>query len=133
MVNTQSCTGSRPLRTADHVDSGERRDQAVKRTGAGPAAGVIPSWASGLATAEDQIHMMSPNQPGWGPYDRGVINLVHEFAHCVLIHLNRTIPNVGKTALATPTAVALSSARRVFISGLLSDPTTTSTNPWTSI
>jgi hypothetical protein len=58
-----------------------------------PVAGVVPDWASGLATAQDQIHLMSPNAPAWGPYDRMVSNLVHEFAHCVSMHINTRIPN----------------------------------------
>jgi hypothetical protein len=59
--------------------------------GAGPNAGVIPAWATGLATAVDQVHMMSPAVAG--PYDRALSNLVHEFAHCVSIKLRPSIPN----------------------------------------
>jgi len=59
--------------------------------GAGRSAGVIPSWATGLATAVDQVHMMSPAVAG--PYDRALSNLVHEFAHCVSIRVRPTIPN----------------------------------------
>ena len=69
---------------ADHRDL----EQAVA-----PVAGAIPSWASGLATAQDQIHLMSPNHPAYAPYPRMVSNLVHEFAHCVSIHVNPRIPN----------------------------------------
>src|SRR4051812_40988484 len=29
----------------------------------------VPSWASGLATSQTQIHLMSPNLPQWGSYD----------------------------------------------------------------
>jgi hypothetical protein len=36
---------------------------------------------------------MSPNAPAWGPFDRMVSNLLHEFAHCVTLHLNPTIAN----------------------------------------
>lgn len=56
-------------------------------------AGVVPSWAAGLVTARDQIHLMSPNLPMWGPYDRAVTNLVHEFAHCVSLQINGGIAN----------------------------------------
>ena len=59
--------------------------------GAGPSAGPIPAWATGLVTAEDQIHLLSPAVAG--PYDRAVVNLVHEFAHCVSLRLNRRIAN----------------------------------------
>ena len=36
---------------------------------------------------------MSPNHPAYAPFDRMVVNLVHEFAHCVSIHINPRIPN----------------------------------------
>lgn len=55
--------------------------------------GVVPAFASGLVTAENQIHLMSPNAPAWGPYDRMISNLVHEFAHCVSMHVNPRIAN----------------------------------------
>ena len=58
-----------------------------------PQVGSIPSWASGLATAADQIHLMSPNHPDYAPFTRMVTNLVHEFAHCVSIRVNPRIPN----------------------------------------
>jgi len=56
-------------------------------------AGPIPSWASGLATAPDQIHLMSPNHPAYAPFDRMLSNIVHEFAHCVSMRANPRIPN----------------------------------------
>lgn len=56
-------------------------------------AGVIPALASGLVTSESAIHMMSPNAPGWGPVDLVAVNVVHEFAHCVSLHLNPRIAN----------------------------------------
>jgi hypothetical protein len=56
-------------------------------------AGVIPASASGLVTSESRIHLMSPNAPAWGPFDRMVSNLVHEFAHCVSLRLNPRIAN----------------------------------------
>lgn len=59
--------------------------------GAGPTAGPIPAWATGLVTAEDQIHLISPAAAG--PYDRAITNLIHEFAHCVSLRANRTIAN----------------------------------------
>ncbi|MEO5895986.1 MAG: hypothetical protein ABIS06_09820 [Vicinamibacterales bacterium] len=59
--------------------------------GAGPNAGVIPTWATGLATGVSQVHMLSPSIAG--SYDQAVSNLIHEFAHCVSIRVNRTIPN----------------------------------------
>lgn len=68
-------------------------DHAALVAATSPIAGTVPSWASGLATAQDQIHMMSPNAPGWTTSDRTMSNLVHEFAHCVSMHLNSRIPN----------------------------------------
>ena len=59
--------------------------------GAGPSAGPIPAWATGLVTAEDQIHLLSPAVAG--PYERALSNLVHEFAHCVSLRVNRSIAN----------------------------------------
>ena len=56
-------------------------------------AGPIPSWTSGLATAQDQIHLMSPNHPAYAPFDRMLSNIVHEFAHCVSMRVNPRIPN----------------------------------------
>ena len=56
-------------------------------------AGPIPSWASGLATAQDRIHLMSPNHPAYAPFERMLSNIVHEFAHCVSMRVNPRIPN----------------------------------------
>jgi len=36
---------------------------------------------------------MSPAAAGWGPLDRTSSNLVHEFAHCVSLHVNPRIAN----------------------------------------
>jgi hypothetical protein len=52
----------------------------------------LPSWAIGLATAQDQIHLMSPNFTGYS-FEYMITNLIHEFAHCVSIHINSTIPD----------------------------------------
>ena len=68
-------------------------DHAALVAATSPVAGTVPSWAAGLAIAQDQIHLMSPNAPGWATYDRMMSNLVHEFAHCVSMHLNARIPN----------------------------------------
>lgn len=68
-------------------------DHAALAAATQPVAGVVPSWAAGLATARDQIHLMSPNLPMWGPYDRAVTNLVHEFAHCVSLQINGRVAN----------------------------------------
>jgi hypothetical protein len=52
----------------------------------------LPSWAIGLATAEDQIHMLSPNDPNYD-FQYMFTNIVHEFAHCVSWHMNSSIGN----------------------------------------
>src|SRR4030095_10205454 len=52
----------------------------------------LPSWAVGLATAEDEIHMISPNDTMQN-FENMISNLVHEFVHCVTLHINATIGN----------------------------------------
>jgi hypothetical protein len=68
-------------------------DHAAMAAATRAVAGVVPPWASGLVTSQSEIHMMSLNAPGWGPYDRRLSGLVHEFAHCVSMRLNPAIPN----------------------------------------
>ena len=68
-------------------------DHQALEAAVAPLVGTIPSWASGLATAVDQIHLMSPNHPAYAPLDRMLSNLVHEFAHCASIRVNARIPN----------------------------------------
>jgi hypothetical protein len=68
-------------------------DHAAMAAATQATAGVIPAFASGLVTAENQIHLMSPNAPAWGPFDRMLSNLVHEFAHCVSLRVNPRVAN----------------------------------------
>jgi hypothetical protein len=68
-------------------------DHAAMVAATQAVADFIPASASGLVTAEDQIHLMSPNAPAWGPFDRMLSNLVHELAHCVSLHVNPRIAN----------------------------------------
>ena len=68
-------------------------DHAALEAATRAIAGVVPPWTAGLVTSESQIHMMSPSIAGWGPLDRMVVNLVHEFAHCVSLHVNPRIAN----------------------------------------
>jgi hypothetical protein len=68
-------------------------DQAALRAAMRPLFGALPSFAIGLATSSTEIHLVSPNQPAVAPYSVMVSNLVHEFAHCVSLHLNPTIAN----------------------------------------
>ena len=69
------------------------QDHASLQTAVRAAAGTIPSWASGLVIAVDQIHMMSFGLPVWGPYAQRVSDLVHEFAHAVSMKLSPDIAN----------------------------------------
>jgi hypothetical protein len=47
-----------------------------------------PAWLVGAATARDQIHMMSPNAPNLNrAFEEMLTILVHEFTHCVSLHL----------------------------------------------
>lgn len=63
-------------------------DHAALEAAAAPV--YVPAWAVGLATAENRILYMSPNlNPA--SYDTG--GLVHEFSHCVSMHLNAAIAN----------------------------------------
>jgi hypothetical protein len=52
----------------------------------------LPSWAIGLATSVSEIHMLSPNFPKQN-YQTMVRNLIHEFAHCVSLNINKSIGN----------------------------------------
>jgi hypothetical protein len=62
------------------------------RSAVAPLVGPIPAFASGLATAVDAIHIVSPNLPGVN-YASGVTNIVHEFGHCVSYAVNPRIAN----------------------------------------
>lgn len=85
-------------------------DHAAMAAATQAVAGVIPAFASGLVTAKDQIHLMSPNAPAWGPYDRMISNLVHEFAHCVSLHVN---PRIGNNPRWLWESVAIYEARQL--------------------
>jgi hypothetical protein len=67
-------------------------DQASLRAGVAPIVGTIPSFATGLVTGPYAVHIVSPNaQPG--AYDRAVVDIVHEFAHCVSLVANPGFAN----------------------------------------
>ena len=68
-------------------------DHAAMVAATRAVAGDIPAWASGLVTSVSQIHMMSMNAPAWGPYERRLPGLVHEFAHCVSLRVNPGLAN----------------------------------------
>jgi hypothetical protein len=68
-------------------------DSASLRTGVAPLVGAIPSFASGLVTGPDAIHVLSPNLASAWSYDSGLAAIVHEFAHCVSLRVNPSIAN----------------------------------------
>ena len=84
-------------------------DSASLRAGVAPLVGSIPSFASGLVTGPDAIHVLSPNAPVWS-YEAGVTAIVHEFAHCVSLRVNPSIANNPRWLWET---VALHEARQV--------------------
>ena len=65
-----------------HADRTSLQD-AVRST-----VGPLPSFASGLVTGPDSIHLLSPNLSGQWSYASALTALVHEFAHCVSLTLN---------------------------------------------
>ncbi len=52
----------------------------------------LPSWAIGLSTGKDAIHMISPKHPEQ-IYEYMIIVLIHEFTHCVTLNINPTFGN----------------------------------------
>ena len=68
-------------------------DRASLQEAVRPTVGTLPSFASGLVTGPDSIHILSPNLIGQWPYATAVTALVHEFAHCVSLTLNPSFGN----------------------------------------
>ena len=58
-----------------------------------PSVGTVPAFANGFITSVDQIHILSPNFASAWPYEIGLMNIVHELAHCVSMRVNPAIPN----------------------------------------
>jgi hypothetical protein len=55
-----------------------------------------PSWVKGSATGINEIRMISPTSTDLDAsvtYDYMLSCLVHEFAHCITMHVNQTIAN----------------------------------------
>jgi len=63
------------------------------RTAMTPLVGFFPSFASGLVTGADAVHILSPNLTEQWAYRDGITNTVHEYAHCVSLRLNPTFGN----------------------------------------
>jgi hypothetical protein len=56
----------------------------------------LPTWAIGNAFGDSAVHMVSPNSPDVHQdydYQEMIRNTIHEFAHCVSLHINKTIAN----------------------------------------
>jgi hypothetical protein len=68
-------------------------DVEALRQAVSPIVGAIPTFATGLVTGADAIHILSPSLPANGPYSAAVTNIVHEFAHCVSLRLNPRFGN----------------------------------------
>ncbi len=68
-------------------------DRASLQEAVRPIVGALPSFASGLVTGPDSIHILSPNLTGQWTYATAVTALVHEFAHCVSLTLNPSFGN----------------------------------------
>ena len=63
------------------------------RSAVTPSVGTVPAFATGFLTAADVVHILSPNLSARWTYETGVVNIVHEFAHCVSLRLNPAIGN----------------------------------------
>lgn len=63
------------------------------RQAVAPIVGPLPSFAKGLATAADAIHIISPNLSTTWTYQDAIVSIVHEFAHCVSLRLNPSFGN----------------------------------------
>jgi hypothetical protein len=47
----------------------------------------------GITLGDSAIHIISPDAPNWDDYQTMIKNTIHEFAHCVSRHINKTIVN----------------------------------------
>ncbi len=63
------------------------------RDAVSPIVGPLPSFAKGLVTGPQDVHILSPNLRSVWAYPDGVTNIVHEFAHCVSLRLNPGLGN----------------------------------------
>lgn len=53
-----------------------------------------PSWVVGIATSATELHLMSPNSPELNrAFDEMLAIAVHEFTHCVTLHIESRIAN----------------------------------------
>jgi hypothetical protein len=52
-----------------------------------------PVFMQGITLGDSAIHMISPDAPNWDGYQTMIRYIIHEFAHCVSRHINKTIVN----------------------------------------
>jgi hypothetical protein len=62
------------------------------RAAVGPLLGSIPTFANGLVTGPDAIHIVSPSLSSEWAYQTGITGIVHEFAHCVTLRVSPALP-----------------------------------------
>jgi hypothetical protein len=67
-------------------------DVSNYREGVKPWAPNLPSWSTGSTLGDSVIHIISPNAQNQD-YQGMIKSIIHEFAHCVSRHINRTIAN----------------------------------------
>lgn len=79
--------GEMPVVQVHLYDTHDAMAEAVR-----PFVGSIPTWASGLVTGVDRIHLISPARSG-EPVERFRVNVLHEFAHCVTLRVNAAVAN----------------------------------------
>lgn len=57
-----------------------------------PVVGAIPSWATGLVTSAQRIHLLSPRAADVSAAGAAT-QVVHEFAHCATLFVNPSLAN----------------------------------------
>jgi hypothetical protein len=90
-------------------------DRASLRAAVAPLVPSIPTFANGLVTGPDAIHIVSPSLSSEWAYETAVTSIVHEFVHCVTLLVNPGLPSNARWLWET---VAL------FEAGQLVDPRT---------
>ena len=68
-------------------------DRESLRTAVAPIVGSIPTFANGLVSGPDAIHVLSPSLSSEWAYEAGITAIVHEFAHCVTLRINPALPS----------------------------------------
>lgn len=55
----------------------------------------LPTWATGLVTSKTDVHIVTPNSQQFSSseFDARKIDIIHEFAHCVTLHVRSNFAN----------------------------------------